>query len=337
MLNRKLSVVLFVLALASENPAMAMTGGTSQSVPVNDQDVISNTKQISEYLRQLNQFFGAGESNALKNSSGLGLSEAMSSITGSSFGKYETDSRNITLNSDFAGAHINSSAVQMFYGTNGSAACNQISIQNDLMAKAKSKVSSTVKNAVSKVFGVSSYEAFEEDSDPEIRMAQVCNSARNILAMQLYDIRNAMTVLERRNTALQSYLTENYSDSGQLQKRQYQIGVMQALIQNDMARLQAALAAYDTKAKYYNQIFAESSHTLIYGKRAEKNSLSSATQAVQKIENISGGGVSSLAGMAAGAAVATGLESDAGSNILDKILQAVSRVYDELKEKLGVS
>lgn len=361
MFKRKILVVGIISALVAVSPAYAMSGsGMGQSVPViedNSGAALESTQKIEEYLKQLNEFFGTtNNTSEWQNSSGLDLNQSLSSITGGGFANYKTEALNATLGSDLSGGAISSEAISMYFPTDESNLCNKLSNQSQVKNQASSTVKNFATSIMSSLFGGKDIEKtvaekFDaDDQGAEMRMALACNSARNMIAMTLYDIRNAMNVLEKRNAVLQDYLKEKSTDSGQLQKRQYQIGVMQALIQNDMARLQAALSAYQTKIAFYKQVQAEAAHEIIYG--GQKGSK---TMGVSKLDNLTGGGtgttgggkgilsgaagggISTLAGVGVGVGVAKGLDSNSGSGVLNKILNAVSSAYDELKEKLDIS
>lgn len=79
-----------------------------------------------------------------------------------------------------------------------------------------------------------------------------CVRARNILGSQLAAIRTISQTLEGRNRKLEAMLqNDEYKTAGELQKKQYEISALQAMIANDQMRLQTALAAFNTTREIY--------------------------------------------------------------------------------------
>lgn len=85
-----------------------------------------------------------------------------------------------------------------------------------------------------------------------------CHHMRNILGVQLKEIQNISKNLEARNRALQDIMTKNqFKTTGELQKRQYEMSVLQTVIANDQMRLQTALASYQAMRDVYRTQFDE--------------------------------------------------------------------------------
>ena len=81
---------------------------------------------------------------------------------------------------------------------------------------------------------------------------------RNILGAQLKEIQNISKNLEARNRALQDIMTKNeFKTPGELQKRQYEMSVLQTVIANDQMRLQTALASYQAMRDLYKEQYNE--------------------------------------------------------------------------------
>lgn len=84
-----------------------------------------------------------------------------------------------------------------------------------------------------------------------------CLRLRNIMGTQLKEIRNISRNLEARNAALKSIMETKFNTLGELQKKQYEISVLQTVIANDQMRLQTALASYQTMRDLYRTQYDE--------------------------------------------------------------------------------
>lgn len=84
-----------------------------------------------------------------------------------------------------------------------------------------------------------------------------CMHMRNILGSQLKEIQAISKTLEERNIALQGIMSERFSTAGELQKKQYEISVLQTVIANDQMRLQTALASYQAMRDMYKEKYNE--------------------------------------------------------------------------------
>ncbi len=268
-------------------------GGMGQSVPTVDDNsgaIKSNTENIAQYLKDLKEFFGAGSNDPLKNGQGLNSSD----LNGSGekgFNNIESlNSKKIVEERLLDSSSLTSEAVRKYYGISDltSNLCTQATLSGRVV------------------------------SDAKTRMAQACNSARNMVALQQAEIFQIIEMLEKRNSKLQAFLNQGYNNSGDVQQKQYQIAVMQALIQNDMARLQASIAAYENKIAFYKQIQAEAERSILYG---DKPNLTSSL-------------ASDLSSFAVGAGTMA-LVEDTG--FLDTLVGVVSRAYDSIKNKLGIT
>lgn len=104
---------------------------------------------------------------------------------------------------------------------------------------------------------------FYEKSIPSCNKSTVeiytqCMHMRNILGAQLKEIQNISKNLEARNRALQDIMTKNqFKTTGELQKRQYEMSVLQTVIANDQMRLQTALASYQAMRDLYKEQYNE--------------------------------------------------------------------------------
>ncbi|OSI13916.1 hypothetical protein BWD09_11920 [Neisseria dentiae] len=302
-----------------------------QSVPTVDDNsgaIKGNTENIAQYLKDLKEFFGAGSNDPLKNNNGFGLSGSLAGDANSVFGSMASNGKDITEKSMLNSNSLTGSAAEKYYGSNESSVCNDPS----LLAKGKSALTSAITG--------------KDSTDPETRMYQACNSARNLIALQLQEIFDIITILEKRNNQLRTFLNEGYNNSGDVQKKQYQIAVMQALIQNDMTRLQAALAAYQTKTEFYKQVQAEAQWEILYGKKTANNALqqtfgsggnvtaNSVLQGLGEFDKNTAGVISGGAGVAAATATAASLEA---GNLFDSLLSSIGDIYDSVKKKLGIN
>lgn len=93
-----------------------------------------------------------------------------------------------------------------------------------------------------------------------------CMHMRNILGSQLKEIQTISKTLEDRNLSLQGIMAERYKTPGELQKKQYEISVLQAVIANDQMRLQAALASYQAMRDLYKEKYNEALNVRQQGK-----------------------------------------------------------------------
>ena len=152
-------------------------------------------------------------------------------------------------------------------------------------------------------------------------MQKACNNARNLIALNLYEIHRLTEVLEERNEALQKLVKKwDYGTSGELQKKQYQLALMQTLIQNDLSRLQASLAAYQTKINLYRQIQAESERNILYGKQTDSASA--------KLTRLAQG----AGGIAAAATTIVALEKS--NSLVEKLVGGVGKGIDSAKKEI---
>lgn len=156
-------------------------------------------------------------------------------------------------------------------------------------------------------------------SGHEKDMHRACNNARNLIALNLYEIHRAVTVLEQRNDKLQELVKNwRYDTSGDVQKKQYQIALMQALIQNDMARLQTSLVAYQTKITLFKQLQAEAEREILYGSPQPASALSGL---------LSGG-----SGLVSAGATITALEKS--DSLVAAVISKISSGLDSVKAQI---
>ena len=209
-----------ITALAAALMLSAALPAGAQSVPVIDDNsgaIKTNTNNISNYLKDIRQFLGADQRDKTVKGSGLETDVA-------DFKKIESQAKQLTSGQWSNGDEEKfRKAIETYYGKDAatSSMCNKGGGKS--LAKGGTK------------------------SDEE-NMQNACNNARNLIALNLYEIHRLAEVLEERNEALQKLVKKwDYGTSGELQKKQYQLALMQTLIQNDLSRLQASLAAYQTK------------------------------------------------------------------------------------------
>lgn len=88
-------------------------------------------------------------------------------------------------------------------------------------------------------------------------LKEKCLYLRNIMGSQLKEIQNVSKNLEARNRALQSIMSKEFKTPGELQKKQYEMSVLQTVIANDQMRLQTALASYQAMRDVYRTQFDE--------------------------------------------------------------------------------
>lgn len=281
MLKQKI-LAIGVAAMVVASPAYAISG-SGQSVPTIDDNsgaIKSNTENIKQYINDIRAFLGADDRSRI---TGNGLEI--------DFGNVKSDSKNLAQGQWTTGDTANfNNAVSTYYGSAvTSSLCNQPP-------------------------GIGA-------SQLEKDMYQSCNNARNLIALNLYEIHQTISVLEQRNDKLQELIKNwSYNTSGDVQKKQYQIALMQTLIQNDMARLQTSLAAYQTKINLFKQLQAEAEKEILYGKQQSSSALESL---------LTGGG-----GLVSAGVTMTVLEKSDSlvSNIIGKIGSGLDSVKKQIRK-----
>lgn len=281
-----------ITALAAALMLSAALSAGAQSVPViddNSEAIKANTNNIRDYLNEIRQFLGADQRSKTVKGSGLETDVA-------DFKKIESQAKELTSGQWSNGDEEKfRKAIETYYGKDAatSSMCN------------KEGGKSLVKGA---------------KSDEE-NMQKACNNARNLIALNLYEIHRLAEVLEERNEALQKLVKKwNYDTSGELQKKQYQLALMQTLIQNDLSRLQASLAAYQTKINLYRQIQAESERNILYGKQTDSASA--------KLTRLAQG----AGGIAAAATTIVALEKS--NSLVEKLVGGVGKGIDSAKKEI---
>ncbi len=284
--KRTITALTAALMLSAALPAAA------QSVPViddNSNHIKGNTDKIKGYLDEIRQFLGADKRDKTVKGSGLETDVA-------NFKKIESQAKELTSGQWSNGDEEKfRKAIETYYGKDAatSSMCNKES--------GKSMVKGT-------------------KSDEE-NMQKACNNARNLIALNLYEIHRLAEVLEERNEALQKLVKKwDYGTSGELQKKQYQLALMQTLIQNDLSRLQASLAAYQTKINLYRQIQAESERNILYGKQTDSASA--------KLTRLAQG----AGGIAAAATTIVALEKS--NSLVEKLVGGVGKGIDSAKKEI---
>ncbi|MFK7642721.1 hypothetical protein ACI43T_09485 [Neisseria oralis] len=281
-----------ITALAAALMLSAALPAGAQSVPVIDDNsgaIKTNTNNISNYLKDIRQFLGADQRDKTVKGSGLETDVA-------DFKKIESQAKQLTSGQWSNGDEEKfRKAIETYYGKDAatSSMCNK--------EGGKSMVKGT-------------------KSDEE-NMQKACNNARNLIALNLYEIHRLAEVLEERNEALQKLVKKwDYGTSGELQKKQYQLALMQTLIQNDLSRLQASLAAYQTKINLYRQIQAESERNILYGKQTDSASA--------KLTRLAQG----AGGIAAAATTIVALEKS--NSLVEKLVGGVGKGIDSAKKEI---
>ena len=284
--KRTITALTAALMLSAALPAAA------QSVPViddNSNHIKGNTDKIKGYLDEIRQFLGADKRDKTVKGSGLETDVA-------NFKKIESQAKELTSGQWSNGDEEKfRKAIETYYGKDAatSSMCNK--------EGGKSMVKGT-------------------KSDEE-NMQKACNNARNLIALNLYEIHRLAEVLEERNEALQKLVKKwDYGTSGELQKKQYQLALMQTLIQNDLSRLQASLAAYQTKINLYRQIQAESERNILYGKQTDSASA--------KLTRLAQG----AGGIAAAATTIVALEKS--NSLVEKLVGGVGKGIDSAKKEI---
>ena len=275
-----------ITALAAALMLSAALSAGAQSVPVID----DNSEAIKGYLDEIRQFLGADKRDKTVKGSGLETDVA-------DFKKIESQAKQLTSGQWSNGDEEKfRKAIETYYGKDAatSSMCNKESGKS--LAKGGTK------------------------SDEE-NMQKACNNARNLIALNLYEIHRLAEVLEERNEALQKLVKKwDYGTSGELQKKQYQLALMQTLIQNDLSRLQASLAAYQTKINLYRQIQAESERNILYGKQTDSASA--------KLTRLAQG----AGGIAAAATTIVALEKS--NSLVEKLVGGVGKGIDSAKKEI---
>lgn len=291
--KRTITALTAALMLSAALPVAA------QSVPVIDDNsnhikgntdkIKGNTDKIKGYLDEIRQFLGADKRDKTVKGSGLETDVA-------DFKKIESQAKELTSGQWSNGDEEKfRKAIETYYGKDAatSSMCNK--------EGGKSMVKGT-------------------KSDEE-NMQKACNNARNLIALNLYEIHRLAEVLEERNEALQKLVKKwDYGTSGELQKKQYQLALMQTLIQNDLSRLQASLAAYQTKINLYRQIQAESERNILYGKQTDSASA--------KLTRLAQG----AGGIAAAATTIVALEKS--NSLVEKLVGGVGKGIDSAKKEI---
>ena len=285
--KRTITALTAALMLSAALPAAA------QSVPViddNSNHIKGNTDKIKGYLDEIRQFLGADKRDKTVKGSGLETDVA-------DFKKIESQAKELTSGQWSNGDEEKfRKAIETYYGKDAatSSMCNNEGGKS--LAKGGTK------------------------SDEE-NMQKACNNARNLIALNLYEIHRLTEVLEERNEALQKLVKKwDYGTSGELQKKQYQLALMQTLIQNDLSRLQASLAAYQTKINLYRQIQAESERNILYGKQTDSASA--------KLTRLAQG----AGGIAAAATTIVALEKS--NSLVEKLVGGVGKGIDSAKKEI---
>lgn len=103
---------------------------------------------------------------------------------------------------------------------------------------------------------------------------QNCKRMRNLMGAQLKEIQDISKNLEARNRALQnSIMNANYDTTGELQKKQYEISLLQAIIANDNMRLKTAIASYQAMRDLYRTQYEEALQNRVAGKDDDNNNM----------------------------------------------------------------
>ena len=282
-----------ITALAAALMLSAALPAAAQSVPGiddNSKAIKANTNNIRDYLNEIRQFLGADQRSKTVKGSGLETDVA-------DFKKIESQAKELTSGQWSNGDEEKfRKAIETYYGKDAatSSMCNKGGGKS--LAKGGTK------------------------SDEE-NMQKACNNARNLIALNLYEIHRLTEVLEERNEALQKLVKKwDYGTSGELQKKQYQLALMQTLIQNDLSRLQASLAAYQTKINLYRQIQAESERNILYGKQTDSASA--------KLTRLAQG----AGGIAAAATTIVALEKS--NSLVEKLVGGVGKGIDSAKKDI---
>ena len=292
--KRTITALTAALMLSAALPAAA------QSVPVIDDNsnhikgntdkIKGNTDKIKGYLDEIRQFLGADKRDKTVKGSGLETDVA-------NFKKIESQAKQLTSGQWSNGDEEKfRKAIETYYGKDAatSSMCNKGGGKS--LAKGGTK------------------------SDEE-NMQNACNNARNLIALNLYEIHQLAEVLEERNEALQKLVKKwDYGTSGELQKKQYQLALMQTLIQNDLSRLQASLAAYQTKINLYRQIQAEAERNILYGKQVDSPSA--------QLKNLAqkGGGMLTAVGAV--------LVLEKNNSLVEKLVGGVGKGIDSAKKDI---
>lgn len=94
-----------------------------------------------------------------------------------------------------------------------------------------------------------------------------CLSARRMRAQTLMEMDTIMKGVEQRSTQINQLLNngKNSLTAGKMQSLQYRMAGLQALLQNDLARLQVSIAIHKQKVEMYEQQMREERHNSFYG------------------------------------------------------------------------
>lgn len=99
-----------------------------------------------------------------------------------------------------------------------------------------------------------------------------CKRMRNLMGAQLKEIQDISKNLEARNRALKSsIMNAKYKTTGELQKKQYEISLLQAIIANDNMRLKTAIASYQAMRDLYKTQYEEALQNRVAGKSDNNN------------------------------------------------------------------
>ena len=98
----------------------------------------------------------------------------------------------------------------------------------------------------------------KEEKEKRPEMYKNCLYTRNIMGEQLRALHKISQTLEARNRKLHSLMQNNeYKTIGELQKKQYELNALQAMMLNDNMRLQTTLAAFNATRDMYNLRYTE--------------------------------------------------------------------------------
>ena len=108
----------------------------------------------------------------------------------------------------------------------------------------------------------------KEEKEKRPEMYKNCLYTRNIMGEQLRALHKISQTLEARNRKLHSLMQNNeYKTIAELQKKQYELNALQAMMLNDNMRLQTTLAAVYTTRDMYNLRYTEAMQEKITAKK----------------------------------------------------------------------
>ena len=108
----------------------------------------------------------------------------------------------------------------------------------------------------------------KEEKEKRPEMYKNCLYTRNIMGEQLRALHKISQTLEARNRKLHSLMQNNeYKTIAELQKKQYELNALQAMMLNDNMRLQTTLAAFNTTRDMYNLRYTEAMQEKITAKK----------------------------------------------------------------------